>query len=89
MTSYTHGRHIAIPEKSVFRLISRLLASNRSVIASAFLRLLLHPIKSLPSANYVETVTPRCGTGEQIAFFAAAGTLRHQLAGIPENRITV
>jgi hypothetical protein len=22
MTSYTHGRHIAIPEKSVFRLIS-------------------------------------------------------------------
>jgi hypothetical protein len=25
MTSYTHGRHIAIPEKSVFRLISRLL----------------------------------------------------------------
>jgi hypothetical protein len=23
MTSYTHGRHIAIPEKSVFRLISR------------------------------------------------------------------
>src|SRR4029077_1483794 len=23
MTSYTHGRHIAIPEKSVFRLICR------------------------------------------------------------------
>ena len=26
MTSYTHGRHIAIPEKFVFRLINRLIA---------------------------------------------------------------
>jgi hypothetical protein len=36
MTSYTHGRHIAIPEKSVFRLISRHLGSNTTVTASAF-----------------------------------------------------
>lgn len=26
MTSYTRARHIAIPEKSVFRLVSRLFA---------------------------------------------------------------
>ena len=32
MTSYTHGRHIAIPEKSVFRLISsRGVASHMTV----------------------------------------------------------
>jgi hypothetical protein len=36
MTSYTHGRHIAIPEKSVFRLISRHLANNTAITASAF-----------------------------------------------------
>jgi hypothetical protein len=29
MTSYTHGRHIAIPEKSVLRLISRASSTGR------------------------------------------------------------
>jgi hypothetical protein len=42
-----------------------------------------------PSANYAEAVTPRRGTGEQIGFFSAARALCHQLAGIPEDRITV
>jgi hypothetical protein len=40
-------------------------------------------------ANCVETVAPRGRAPEQIGFFGAAGTLRHQLAGIPEDRITV
>src|SRR5580693_7546608 len=43
----------------------------------------------MPLANCVETVTPRGRAPEQIGFFGAAGTLRHQLAGIPEDRITV
>ena len=30
---------------------------------------------SWPSANHVEPVTPRGGTGEQIGFFGAAGAL--------------
>src|SRR5580704_6876185 len=32
MTSYTHGRHIAIPEKSVFRLISHILGMRLSSV---------------------------------------------------------
>src|SRR2546422_2741496 len=37
----------------------------------------------------VQPVAPRRGTGEQIDFLAAARALRHQLAGIPEDGITV
>src|SRR5262249_46328165 len=37
----------------------------------------------------VQPVEARRGTGEQIGFLAAARALRHQLAGIPEDGITV
>ena len=46
-------------------------------------------LNSLPSANDVEAIKPRRGSGEQVSFFRAAGTLCQQLAGIPEDRITV
>src|SRR6516165_6345551 len=37
----------------------------------------------------VQPVAPRRGAGEQIGFLAAARALRHQLAGIPEDGITI
>src|SRR3954452_4227426 len=42
-----------------------------------------------PSANFMETVTPRRRAPEQIDFLGAAGAFCHQLAGIPEYVITV
>src|SRR2546422_3562443 len=42
-----------------------------------------------PLNKSVQPVAPRRGTGEQIGFLAAARALRHQLAGIPEDGITV
>ena len=64
MTSYTHGRHIAIPEKSVFRLISLHSTSNP---IGRFLKKITVPVLVMH------------GDGDQIAPYANSARLSAQL----------
>ena len=64
MTSYTHARHITIPEKSVFRLISRHSTSNP---IGRFLKKITVPVLVMH------------GDGDQIAPYANSAPLSAQL----------
>ena len=48
MASYTHGRDIAIPEKSVFRLISRAGFSETDLMVTAEILYVIRKVRETP-----------------------------------------
>jgi len=75
MTSYTRARHIAIPEKSVFRLVSRLIVMWESVNENPVSRDLDHALRLDHAEGTSNTTTParrkRSTNSTQLARFVA------------------
>src|SRR5215510_6516830 len=69
--------------------VCSLCSSARTPRSSTGLRFVMFQLSFAALNKSVQPVASRRGAREQIGFLAAARALRHQLAGIPEDGITV